>query len=355
MPFLIDIETAFPKNYYSQQDLVSEITSAWKGKLTNLSRVNMIHSNVLVDKRHLAMPIQDYFELNSFDQRNDKFIEIATDIATEAIQSLLDKNDLDPKNISSLWSNTVTGFAIPSLEARVMNRINFKQNTKRVPLLGLGCMAGIAGINRVADYLKGHPDEAVIFISVELCSLTFQLEDLSAANLVSTGLFGDGAAAVLMVGDEHPLRNNAKMEWLDSESIFFPDTEKTMGWQVGASGLKIILSKGVPELAREELGTPIKKFLEKKQLNLSDIKTFMAHPGGPKVLHAMEEVFGLPEKGLSHSWDSLRENGNMSSVSVLDIIKRTLANKTDEKKKTYSLGVAMGPSFSAEVGLFKWL
>ena len=354
MPFLVDIQIAFPNNYYSQEDLIVEVSKVWKDKISNISRVETIYRNVCVNKRHIAVPLEEYFNLETFDDKNGKFIEVATNIATEAVENIFKKNDISPDEITSLWSNTVTGFAIPSLEARVMNRISFKQNIKRVPILGLGCMAGIAGINRVADYLKGYPKEAVIFFSTELCSLTFQINDVSAANLISTGLFGDGAAAVLMVGDEHPLKIKAPMEWLGSESIFFPNTERTMGWEVGSTGLKIILSKGVPELARDELGVPIDNFLKKNKLELRDIKTFMAHPGGPKVLTAMEQVFDLPGRGLHHSWKSLAENGNMSSVSVLDIIKRTLVSRTSEKKGEYALGVAMGPAFSAEVGLFKW-
>ena len=234
-----------------------------------------------------------------------------------------------------------------------MNRLDFKPNTKRVPLLGLGCMAGVAGINRAAEYLVSKPKEALLFLSVELCSLTFQVDDVSVANLVSTGLFGDGAAAVLMVGDEHPLSEKAPLKWLDSESIFFPDTEDVMGWDVSESGLKIILNKNVPDVTEQNLPGPLSEFFKRKEIQRSDIHTFMAHPGGPKVLLAMEKVFDLPERGLHHSWESLRENGNMSSVSVLDIFSRTL-KESRGPKGAYALGVAMGPSFSAELGLYQW-
>jgi len=355
VPYLVDIQTAFPENYYSQEELIKEITGEWEGEVSDIPKVKSIHQNVLVNKRHLAMRIDEYFSSTTFDERNTRYIEVATKLATEAVNAVLNNNSFDAKDVSSLWSNTVTGFAIPSLEARVMNNISFNSDTKRIPILGLGCMAGISGINRISDYLVGHPDEAVIFFSVELCSLTFQLKDTSFANLVSTGLFGDGAAAVLMVGDNHPLKDESKMQWLGSESIFFPDTERIMGWDVGSSGLKVILSKGVPEIARDRLGKPVKDFLKKNDLSLDDISTFMAHPGGPKVLQAMEHVFNLPERGLIHSWESLAENGNMSSVSVLDIIKRTIKNQENGLSGKYALGVAMGPAFSGEVGLFKWI
>lgn len=354
MPYLVDIQTSFPKNYYDQTEIIDALKKMWHGKLTNLARVDTIHKNVQVQKRHLALPLDEYFTFESFDQKNKKFISVATQLATSAVQKLINQNNIEPTQISSLWSNTVTGFAIPSIEARVMNRIKFASNTKRVPIMGLGCMAGVAGINRVADYLKSHPTESVIFVSVELCSLTFQLEDLSVANLVSTGLFGDGSAAVLMVGDEHPLKNKAKLKWLASESIFFPDSEETMGWDVGSDGLKIVLSKSVPEVVEKELLAPTLNFLTRHRLKLENIDSFMTHPGGPKVLMAMEKLFEIPEPGLIHSWNSLAQNGNMSSVSVLDIIKRNI--ETDTKPTdNYALGIAMGPGFSAELGLYQWM
>jgi alkylresorcinol/alkylpyrone synthase len=355
MSYIVDIQLAFPENYYSQSELVESLCEVWKHKVNNLNRVKLIHANVKVSKRHIACEIKHYIQKRSFDENNELFIKTATEISTDAIEKVLKENNLTANDISSLWSNTVTGFAIPSLESRVMNRLPFKTNTKRVPLLGLGCMAGVAGINRVSDYLKGHPKEAVIFFSVELCSLTFQLEDTSAANMVATGLFGDGAAAVLMVGEEHPLKEKASLKWEASQSIFFPNSQDTMGWKVGSSGLNIVLSKSVPNVVKDQLKGPLMHFLEEHKLDLKDIKNFMAHPGGPKVLESMEEIFDLPAKGLIHSWESLSENGNMSSVSVLDIIKRTIRTKREEKSGDFALSVAMGPGFSAEIGLFTWM
>jgi alkylresorcinol/alkylpyrone synthase len=353
MPYIVDVQTSFPKNRYTQDELIDGLKNVWKEKVRNLNRVETIQKNVLVDSRHLAMPLIDYFSGLNFGDRNAKFIEVGLNLFEEAALKILQRNNLGPQDISSLWSNTVTGFAIPSLEARLMNRIDFNAHTKRIPLLGLGCMAGIAGINRAAEYLLAKPKEALLFMSVELCSLTFQVDDVSVANLVSTGLFGDGAAVVLMVGDEHPLASNAPMEWLDAQSIFFPDSEDVMGWDVSETGLKIILNKNVPDVTENNLPRPLAHFFKSRSLERGDIHTFIAHPGGPKVLLAMEKVFDLPERGLVHSWESLRENGNMSSVSVLDIFSRTL-EKARGPKGSLALGVAMGPAFSAELGLYRW-
>jgi len=354
MPHILDVQTAFPSNYYSQEDLIQHLIKAWEGRVRNTKRISMIHENVKVQGRHLALPLEKYFSFKSFDEKNDHFLKEALALSVQAIDGLLEKNNFPPEQVSSLWSNTVTGFAIPSLEARVMNELPFSEDIKRVPLFGLGCMAGAAGINRVADYLIGHPKEAVIFFSVELCSLTFQLKDITAANLVSTGLFGDGAAAVLLVGDEHPRAKDAPLKWLASSSTFFKDTQDLMGWKVGQEGLKIILSKSIPELAETKLAKPLTSFLESQGLNLSQITSFFAHPGGPKVLTAMEKVFELPSGGLQHSWESLAEKGNMSSVSILDILQREITAPSAALVDTYALSMAMGPAFSAEMGLFKW-
>jgi alkylresorcinol/alkylpyrone synthase len=357
MPALVAVETAFPKNYYTQEQIIEALKDIWKEKVKNTKRLQSIQENVLVGGRHLSMPLEDYFKGKTFGERNHHFIQTAVDLFEKAASQILKKYNLNPKDISSLWSNTVTGFAIPSLEARLMNRLAFPQNTKRVPLLGLGCMAGVAGINRVTDYLKAYPHEAVLFLSVELCSLTFQVEDISVANLVSTGLFGDGAAAVLMVGDEHPLAHSAPLQVLSSESVFFPDSEDVMGWDVGESGLKIILNKNVPDVTENQLAGPLKNFLKTHNLQLADLQNVLAHPGGPKVLMAMEKILDLPQKGLTHSWDSLNERGNMSSVSVLDIFQRHLKeyeSQNRQAKGKMALSLAMGPAFSAEIGLLRW-
>ena len=347
----------FPDFTYTQEEITLSLSKIWKDKFKNTDRPRAIQENVLVETRHLCMPLKNYFTPMPFKERNDQFIESSVKMMSEATQRLLDKNNLLPEEITSLWSNTVTGFAIPSLEARLMNKIKFQQNTKRVPLMGLGCMAGVAGINRVGDYLTAFPQEAVVFLSVECCSLTLQLEDLSIANLISSALFGDGSAAVLMVGDEHPLAANAPLKLCKSESLFLPDTEDVMGWDIGEKGLKIILNKNVPEVAEKQLKKPLLDFLEKSNLQLCDIASFFAHPGGPKVLLAIEKILDLPQRGLVHSWESLKACGNMSSVSVLDILKRHIDEYYDygkTKKGAYGLSLAMGPAFSAELGLLKW-
>lgn len=351
MPHIHSIQMAYPDHYYDQDSLIEILGKKWRGKFFNPERVEQIQRNILVGGRHLALPLEEYTELKGFGEKNNRWIEISLNLAEKAVTELIEKANIIPEDISLLMSNTITGLAVPSLEARLLNRIPFSPQIKRVPLFGLGCLAGVAGINRGMDYLKGHPHEAIIFFSVELCSLTIQMDDLSIPNIISTGLFSDGAAAVLMVGDEHPMAQHAPLKFLNSRSSFFPKTERVMGWDVVDNGLKIVLSSDVPKICREKIPAEFNNFLKENKMSPKEINFFMAHPGGPKVMTALEESLDLPKDALAHSWNSLRERGNMSSVSILDITKQTINTLNDNQQ--YGVMLALGPAFCSEMGLFQ--
>jgi alkylresorcinol/alkylpyrone synthase len=234
-----------------------------------------------------------------------------------------------------------------------MNRIPFSSNLKRVPIFGLGCLGGVAGVARVADYLRGHPDEAAILLSIELCSLTIQPDDLSIANIISSGLFGDGAASVLMVGKRHPLAQPGHPQVVDSQSIFFPNTERVMGWDVGERGFKVVLSADVPEIAGTHLRPEIDSFLCHHNLQIGDIARWIAHPGGPKVTQALQDSLQLDDDALHLSRESLARVGNVSSASVLFILHETLS-RCQPAPGEYGLMIAMGPAFCAELVLLQW-
>jgi alkylresorcinol/alkylpyrone synthase len=234
-----------------------------------------------------------------------------------------------------------------------MNRIPFSRGMKRLPLFGLGCMGGAAGIARTADYLQGHPQEAVILFAVELCSLTIQRDDLSMANLIASGLFGDGAATVLMVGDDHPLARAGLPRVIDSQSHFFPQTEHIMGWDVTNSGFRVLLSADIAALAQSEVRPSMEAFLGRHNLTIADIDHWLVHPGGPRVIQALENGLGLPEEALSLSWETLAEAGNISSGSVLLILDKMM-KRSQPKPGKYGVLMAMGPAFSAELVLLRW-
>jgi alkylresorcinol/alkylpyrone synthase len=204
MSIIVSTITSFPEHYYPQNTLLTAAQQEWKSKRASIAKsLEQFYTNVKVKGRYLAWPLERYKETTTFEERNDAYIETAVELGEQTICALLDQLQMRPQEIDQLTIISTTGIAVPSLDARLMNRIPFSRGMKRLPLFGLGCLGGAAGIARTADYLQGHPEEAVILFAVELCSLTIQRDDLSLANLVASGLFGDGAAAVLMVGDEH--------------------------------------------------------------------------------------------------------------------------------------------------------
>ena len=248
-----------------------------------------------------------------------------------------------------LFFVTVTGVATPSIDARLVNRLALRSDVKRTPMFGLGCVAGAAGIARAADALRAFPDEIAVLLSVELCSLTLQRGDLSIPNLIASGLFGDGAAAVVLAGGARP---ETGPRVVATRSVFYPGTEHVMGWEIGSEGFRVVLSA-----RRAEGGAGIRKdvdeLLAEHDLTLADVGVVVAHPGGPKVLEAFEEALELPREALALTWKSLREVGNLSSASVLMVLGDTLAERTPPPG-TWGLLMAMGPGFCFELVLLQW-
>src|SRR5215208_210753 len=230
---------ALPPHFYDQDTLMSALKQRWNGRYFNEERLERLHKNVLVGGRHLALPIEEYAGLATWGQANDAWIRVAQEVGAAAVSDALSRAGLAPADIDALIFVTVTGVATPSIDARLMNRLALPPRVKRLPIFGLGCVAGAAGVARAADYVRAYPDQVAVLLSVELCSLTLQPEDLSIPNLIASGLFGDGAAAVLVVGDE---REAAGPEIVATRSIFYPDSEQVMGWEISENGFKIVLS-----------------------------------------------------------------------------------------------------------------
>jgi alkylresorcinol/alkylpyrone synthase len=344
--YIIAAELAFPRNRVSQVDITEELVKIWP-KQEKI--VRKIFSNTGVESRNLAMELSKYKDLTDFGERNRLWTNEALRLVEMSCKKLLEKVDLAPSEIDVLIDTTVTGLAIPALGARLMNKLPFSRQAKRIPLFGLGCLGGVAGIARAHDYLVGHPDQAVLFFAVELCSLTFQFGDEGTANIVGSGLFADGAASILMVGEEHPLAKVSKLAVRNSASNFYPETERVMGWDISSSGFNIVLSGNVPEVVEENIPKDVQAFLKSNDLDIKDIQEVISHPGGPKVLDALAKAVQKDREFFRHSWDSLKDNGNMSSVSVLDVLSRSLGD--EQKVGTKGLMLAMGPAFCSEMVL----
>lgn len=354
MPLILSTKTGFPEHYYPQGTLLTAAQDEWKLKRASIVKpLEQFYTNVKVNGRYLAWTLERYKEPNTFEERNNAYIETALQLGEQTICALLDEVHMRPQEINQLTIISTTGIAVPALDARLMNRIPFSRGMKRLPLFGLGCVGGAAGIARTADYLQGHPEEVVILFAVELCSLTIQRDDLSMANLVASGLFGDGAAAVLIVGDDHPRAKSGLPRVIDSQSHFFPQTEHIMGWDVTNSGFKVKLSADIAQLAQSEVQPIMEAFLGKHDLTIADIDHWLVHPGGPRVIDALQDGLGLPDEALRLSWETLAEVGNISSASVLMILDKTM-KRTQPKPGEYGVLMAMGPAFCAELVLLKW-
>ncbi len=344
------VGSALPPHYYDQDTLLAAFKRHWAERHYNLDRLEVLHRNVLVGGRHLALPIEEYERLERWGQANDAWIRVAQNVGEDAIREALGKAELEPEDIDSLMTVTVTGVATPSLDARLMNRLGLSPRVKRVPIFGLGCVAGTAGIARAADYVRAFPDHVAVLLSVELCSLTLQRQDLSIPNLIASGLFGDGAAAAVVVGNGHKA---AGPEILDSRSVFYPDSENVMGWDISEEGFRIVLSAEVPEVVRQHLRHDVDAFLDDHGLSRKEVSVWVSHPGGPRVLQAMQEALELSEEALESAWRSLREVGNLSSTSVLLVLQDTMERKKPEPG-SYGVMLAMGPGFCSELVLLRW-
>jgi alkylresorcinol/alkylpyrone synthase len=353
---IVSVGTAKPPHHYDQDALIAAFERHWAKQHFNLSRVRRFHEAVLVGGRHLALPVEDYEKLQHFGDANDAFIRVGLDVGEVAITDALQAADLSPTDIDALFCASVTGIATPSLDARLFHRMGLRPDLKRTPIFGLGCVAGAAGLSRVYDYLKAWPDQVAVLLCVELCSLTLQRGDLSVANLIASGLFGDGAAAVVCVGAERARKMGLETSTpsvVATRSRLYPDSERVMGWDIGPDGFKVVLDKSVPKVVESYLRDDVDGLLADHGLSRADIGGWICHPGGPKVLSAYAKALEVPDEAFALTWESLRREGNMSSASVLFVLRDTIASGAIEDGAN-ALVLAMGPGFCSEGLLLRW-
>jgi alkylresorcinol/alkylpyrone synthase len=342
--------TAFPPNYYTQEEVVAMLKQHWDKGREQIPLMDRLHSHTGVAGRYFARPLLEYLPLDTFGKTNDVWIETAMELGEKAIDSVLNQAGVGRDQVGAIFFVSVTGVCSPSVDARLVNKMGLSKNIKRNPIFGLGCVAGAAGLARAADYVRAYPDQVAILLSVELCSLTFQRQDVTIANLIGAGLFGDGCAAVLVAGENTQI---AGPRIVASRSYFYPDTEKVMGWDVSETGFNIVLSAGVPKVVSENLGGNVDSFLAEHDLTRADIGTWIMHTGGPRVLDATAEALAVDASELKGSWDALRRVGNLSSASVLVVLDDVMKNNRPASG-TRSVLAAMGPGFCSEMLLMEW-
>ncbi len=293
---------------------------------------------------------QAFPPLDTFAKRNEVWIREAVRLGAQAVRGAVEKAGVELKDIDVLCFTSITGLATPSIDARLVNVLGLRPDVKRVPIFGLGCVAGVAGTARVSDLLRGFPGQTAVLLSVELCSLTVQRQDIAVSGMIAAGLFGDGAAAMVVRGGE---TGSAGPSVVATESVFYPDSEDVMGWDFLDSGFKVVLNARVPDMVLENVRGNVDGFLTKQGLKRSDITHWVAHTGGPKVLEAFETALELPPNALARTWESLRSVGNLSSCSVLYVLSDLLEENV-AKPGDLGLMMAMGPGFCAELVLLRW-
>jgi alkylresorcinol/alkylpyrone synthase len=358
---IVSVQGVVPEHRYDQAEITDLFVRSLLGDGVDRALVERLHRNAGVRTRHLTMPLEQYADLGDFGAANDTFIRAGTELGAQAVTDALKAAGLTPQDVDLLASATVTGLAVPTIDARIASLLGFREDVVRMPLVGLGCVAGAAGVARLHDYLRGRPDAVAVLVAVELCSLTLQRDDTSVANLVASGLFGDGAAAVVAVGSDRAddaadvgststLR--VQPDVLATRSRLYPDSERTMGWDVGSTGLRIVLDGAVPDVVRRYIGEDVSRFLADHGLGPEDVEWYVAHPGGPKVLQALATALEVPDTALGVTWDSLAAIGNLSSASVLHVLADTLAHHPP-RPGSFGLMLAMGPGFCSELVLLR--
>jgi alkylresorcinol/alkylpyrone synthase len=352
MPYLAGVTTATPPNVLEQQDAKYLARQLFGSQADHLLPA---FDNALIDRRHFATPMEWFSQPHTFTETNDRYIESALILAEEVVTKLANQCGMGTEEFDAIFFVSTTGLSTPSIDARLFNRIKLNKHIKRIPIWGLGCAAGAASIARASEYVRAFPAHRALIVSVELCSLAFQLNDRSKSNIIAAALFADGAAACLVVGDEVEQTQNAfsHPSIMGSLSTIYPDTLDVMGWRISSEGFKIVLSKNIPSIVTTLVRENIEELLTAHGISIQDIRHYATHPGGAKVMEAYAKALALKHGELQRSLDVLREFGNMSSATVFFILERLL-RETENKSGTYGLVSALGPGFSSELVLLRW-
>ncbi|MCA1730541.1 MAG: stilbene synthase [Actinobacteria bacterium] len=347
-PRVISVATAVPPHRVSQETARDFARLMFSETYRDVERLLPVFDNSGIENRHFCVPPEWFGDDHSFPEKNALYVEHALDLSEKAAARVLDKAGARSGDVGAIFFVSTTGISTPSLDSKLVFRLGLSENVRRVPIWGLGCAGGAAGLARAADYARSNPEKLVLMVGVELCGLTFVKGDRSKSNLVGTSLFADGAAAVLLgSGTER-----VGPELHGSYSTTWPGTEDVMGWDVVEEGLKVRFAKSVPQIVREKMRGNLEAACVSLGLGLEDLRHFVLHPGGPKVLEAYEETLGVGPSAFDLSWEVLRDYGNMSSVSVLFVLERFLESYP-EGSGEYGTISALGPGFSAEHVLFR--
>lgn len=351
------VATATPPHVVSQ-DKVIDFAKSLFGEGKHFSHLLPVYENASVETRYFSPPLDWFLESHPFTEVNDLYIKTAIELSEKVTTEVAKKSGIRTEDFDVVFFVSTTGLSTPSIDARLFNRIPMNPHIKRIPIWGLGCAGGASGMARAHDYLKAYPKHRALIITVELCSLAFQRNDLSTTNVISTAIFGDGAAACVVFGDEVPIPPEIKSDraipsTISSFSTIYPNTLEVMSWRVTTEGFIVQLSRDIPSIVTSKVKGNISEFLSGNELTQEQIAHFIFHPGGMKVLTAYAEGLGLSMERLQNSQNTLRNFGNMSSVTIFFVLKLFL-EQTKNKSGEYGLMGALGPGFSSELVLLQW-
>ncbi len=348
-PRISGVAVSVPKHRVEQKTAKEFARRIFSNRTSDVDRILSVFDNSQIDTRYFSRPLEWFEQPHTLSEKNQVYIDSSTELCLDAARKLLKQKGILPDEIDYIIYVNTTGLATPSIDARLINLLGLRQNIRRIPIWGLGCAGGAAGLSHAYHHLLGHPTEKVLLIACELCGLTFLRDDYSKSNLVATALFGEGAAAVLLTGKEF---ESDGLEIVATNSRFFPDSLDVMGWNILDSGLQVVFAKQIPEIIEKHALNDFTEFLNANNLKLKDISKFLFHPGGAKVLEAYQNALGMSNGSLSLSAGVLRRYGNMSSVTVLFVLDEFFRNP-ESKSGGYGLISALGPGFSSESLLLK--
>jgi alkylresorcinol/alkylpyrone synthase len=335
---LVSLATAVPPHVFPQSTVALVTRELFGQRYPEFERLSKVFENSGVVRRYGVKPIEWYFERRGWPDRTQAFLEGSEALFVDVASKALAQAGLAPGEIDTIVTVCSTGIATPSLEARVARKLGFRADISRVPVFGLGCAGGVAGLSIASRLAQARPGTNVLFVAVELCTLAFRLDQLTKANIVAISLFGDGAAAVILrAGDGGEIQFEAFGEHL------WPDTLDIMGWNVDPEGLGVVFRRAIPGFVTENMGAAVTGILARMNLGLEDIERFVCHPGGTKVVRALESALSLNQGSLDHERQVLADYGNMSGPTVLFVLERVLADKVPFR----SLLTSLGPGFTA--------
>ena len=344
MPTILGTGIAQPTYTFHQSDLKPFIKDMFSDVFSDLDRLLQLFEHTHIQTRHFCVPMEWFRTSASFKEKNSLYVQHAFELSIKAIQQCLEKTGVDFGEINHLFFASTTGISTPSIDARIINALNPDSHMKRTPIWGLGCAGGAAGISRAFDYVKAYPNELALLVSVELCGLTFQRNDLTKSNLVATSLFADGAACVLLAGDG--VKKQGRIRVKETMSTLWKDSLDVMGWDFSGSGFHVVFSRDIPSIVKRDVAANVHEFLERQQVTAID--HYILHPGGQKVLDAYESSLSIPEDKIEIPKAILRDYGNMSSCTVLYVLDRFLQENRIKPGET-GLISALGPGFSSEL------